>query len=65
MPCGFQESPLLYPLIPNQVDPKRVHSTRYTRWYTKLASTTYYARLYLYRLVVALFLWVATLGTGP
>jgi hypothetical protein len=29
-PCGSQESPLAYPLIPNQTDPKRVHSIRTT-----------------------------------
>jgi hypothetical protein len=54
-PCGSQESPLLYPLIPNQVDPWRVHSTRSTRWYTKLASTTYYTRSYPYRLMLHYF----------
>jgi hypothetical protein len=45
-PCGSQESPLLYPLIPNQTDPKRVHSIRTTDWYAKLGSTTYYTRSY-------------------
>jgi hypothetical protein len=29
-PCGSRESPLPYPLIPNQMDPKRVHSIRTT-----------------------------------
>jgi hypothetical protein len=43
-PDGFVESPL-YPL----------HD-----WYVKLASTTNYARMYPYRLMVALFSWVVT-----
>jgi hypothetical protein len=51
-PCASQESPLPYPLIPNQTDPKRVHSIR------KLGSTTYYIRSYPYRLMVVLFSWV-------
>jgi hypothetical protein len=29
-PCGSQLSPLPYPLIPNQTDPKRVQSIRTT-----------------------------------
>jgi hypothetical protein len=62
---GPQESPLLYPLIPIQMDPLGVHCTRYTDWYAKLASTTYYARLYLCRLMVILFLWVVAPRTGP
>jgi hypothetical protein len=37
-PCGSQESPLPYPLIPNQADPKRVHSISTTDWYAKLGS---------------------------
>jgi hypothetical protein len=64
-PCGSQESPLLHPLIPNQVDPKRVHSICTTDWYAKLGSTTYYTRLYRYRLMVVLFLWVIVPWTGP
>jgi hypothetical protein len=63
--CGSQQSPLLYPLIPNQADPKRVHSIRTTDWYAKLGSTTYYTRPYPYRLIVVLFLWVVALWTGP
>jgi hypothetical protein len=55
MMCGFQESPLLYPLISNQTDLKRVHSIRTTDWYAKLGSTTYYSRSYPYRLMVVLF----------
>jgi hypothetical protein len=64
-PCGSQESPLPYPLIPNQTDPKRVHSIRTTNWYAKLGSTTYYTRLYPYRLMVVLFSWVVAPWTGP
>jgi hypothetical protein len=63
--CGSQESPLPYPFIPNQVDPKRVHSICTTDWYTKLGSTTYYTRPYLYRLMVVLFSWVAAPWTSP
>jgi hypothetical protein len=63
-PCGSQESPLPYPLIPNQVDPKWVHSICTTDWYAKLGSTTYYARPYPYRLMVILFLWVVAPWTG-
>jgi hypothetical protein len=63
--CGFQESPLFYPLIPNQMDPKRVHSIRTTDWHAKLGSTTYYTRLYPYRLMVVLFSWVVVPWTGP
>jgi hypothetical protein len=59
-PCGSQESPLLYPLIPNQTEPKRVHSIRTTDWYAKLGSATYYTRPYPYRLMVVLFSWVVT-----
>jgi hypothetical protein len=57
-PCGSQESPLPYPLIPNQTDPKRVHSILTADWYAKLGSTTYYTRPYPYRLMVVLFSWV-------
>jgi hypothetical protein len=64
-PCGSQESPLPYPLIPNLADPKRVHSIRTTDWYTTLGSTTYYIRPYPYRLMVVLFSWVVTPWTGP
>jgi hypothetical protein len=64
-PCGFQESPLPYPLIPNQTDLKRVYSIRTADWYAKLGSTIYYTRLYPYRLMVVLFLWVVALWTGP
>jgi hypothetical protein len=64
-PCGSQESPLLYPRIPNQADPKRVHSIHTTDWYTKLGSTTYNTRPYPYRLMVVLFSWVATPWIGP
>jgi hypothetical protein len=48
-PCGSQESPLPYPLIPNQTDPNRVHSIHIADWYAKLGSTTYYTRPYPYR----------------
>jgi hypothetical protein len=41
-PCGSRESPLPYPLIPNQTGRKRVHSIRTTDWYAKLGSATYY-----------------------
>jgi hypothetical protein len=64
-PCGSQESPLPYPLIPNQTDPKRVHSIRTTDWYAKLGSATYYIRLYPYRLMDVLFSWVVAPWTGP
>jgi hypothetical protein len=64
-PCDSQESPLIYPLIPNQTDPKRAHSFHTSDWYAKLGSTTYYTRLYPYRLMVVLFSWVVTLWTGP
>jgi hypothetical protein len=63
--CGSQESPLPYPLIFNQMDPKRVHSICTTDWYAKLGSTTYYTRPYLYRLMVVLLSWVVTPRTGP
>jgi hypothetical protein len=46
-PRGSQESPLLYPLILNQADPKRVHSIRTADWYAKLGSTTYYMLTFL------------------
>jgi hypothetical protein len=55
VPCGSQESPLPYPLISNQADPKRVHSICTTDWYAKVGSTTYYTRPYPYRLMVVLF----------
>jgi hypothetical protein len=64
-PCGSQESPLPYPLIPNQVDPKRVHSICTTDWYTKLGSTTYHGRPYPYRLMVVLFSCEVAPWTGP
>jgi hypothetical protein len=64
-PCGSQKSPLPYPLIPNQTDPKRVHSIHTTDWYAKLGSTTYYTRSYPYRLMVVLFSWVVALWIGP
>jgi hypothetical protein len=63
--CGSQESPLLYPLNPNQMDPKRVHLIRTTNWYAKLGSSTYYTRPYPYRLMVVLFSWVVSPRTGP
>jgi hypothetical protein len=47
-PCGSQENLLLYPLIPDWADPKRIHSIHTTDWYAKLNSTTYYARPYPY-----------------
>jgi hypothetical protein len=65
VPCGSQESPLPYPLVPNQTDPKRVHSICTTDWHAKLGSTTYYTRPYRYRLMVVLFSWVVALWTGP
>jgi hypothetical protein len=64
-PCSSQESPLPYPLISNQADPKRVHSIRTTDWYAKLDYTTYYTRSYPYRLMVVLFSCVVTPWTGP
>jgi hypothetical protein len=64
-PCGSQESPLPYLLIPNQMDPKRVHSICTTDWYAKLGSATYYTRPYPYRLMVVLFSWVVAPWTGP
>jgi hypothetical protein len=33
--CGSQESPLLYPLVPNQTDRKSFHSICTTGWYAK------------------------------
>jgi hypothetical protein len=33
--CGSQESPLLYPLIPSQTDPKSFYSIHITGWYAK------------------------------
>jgi hypothetical protein len=65
VPCGSQESPLPYPFIPNQTDPKRVHSIRTTDWYAKLDSTTYYTRPHPYRLMAILFSWVVAPWTGP
>jgi hypothetical protein len=62
--CGSQESPLLYPHIPNQANLKRVHSIHTADWYNKLGSTTYYTRPYPYRLMVILFLWVVAPWTG-
>jgi hypothetical protein len=62
---GSQESLLLYPLILNQTNPSRVHSTHSTDTYAKLASTTYYVRPYPCRLMVVLFLWVVAPQTGP
>jgi hypothetical protein len=64
-PCGSQESPLPYPLIANQTDPKRVHSICTTDCYAKLGSTTYYTRPYPYRLMVVLFSWVVAPWTSP
>jgi hypothetical protein len=64
-PCGSQENPFLYPLIPNQMDPKRVQLIRTTYWYAKLGSNTYYIRPYPYSLMVILFLSVVTPWTGP
>jgi hypothetical protein len=65
VPCGSHENPLLYPLVPNQADPKRVHSIRTIDWYAKLDSTTYYTRPYPYRLIVVLFSWVVAPWTNP
>jgi hypothetical protein len=56
--CGSQEKLLIYPLVPNQADPKRVHSIHTNDWYTKQDSTIYYTRPYSYRLMVVLFSWV-------
>jgi hypothetical protein len=61
--CGSQESPLPYPLIPSQMDPKRVHSIRTADWYTKLGSTTYYTRSYPYRFMDILLSWVVASWT--
>jgi hypothetical protein len=63
--CGSQESPLPYPLITNQTNPKRVYSIRTADWYTKLGSTTYYTRSYPYRLMIVLLSWVVAPWTGP
>jgi hypothetical protein len=64
-PCGSQESPLIYPLVPNQADPRRVHLICTINWYTKLGSTTYYTSLYPYRLMVVQFSWVVAPWIGP
>jgi hypothetical protein len=64
-PCGSQESPLPYALIPNQTDPKRVHSICTADWYAKLGSTIYYTRPHPYRLMAVLFSWVVTPWIGP
>jgi hypothetical protein len=63
-PCGSQESPLPYPFIPSQTDPKRVHLICTTDWYAKLDSTTYYTMPYPYRLMVVLFSRVVAPWTG-
>jgi hypothetical protein len=63
--CGSQESLLPYQLIPSQVNLKRVYSICTTDWYVKLGSTTYYTRLYPYRLMVVLFSWVLAPWTDP
>jgi hypothetical protein len=63
--CGSQESPLPYPLIPNQANRKRVYSIGTTDWYGKLGSALYYTRPYPYRLMVVLFSWVVAPWTGP
>jgi hypothetical protein len=63
--CGSKESPLPYPFIPIQANPKRVHSIRTNDWYAKLGSTTYYTRLYPYRLMAVQFSWVVASWTGP
>jgi hypothetical protein len=65
VPCGSQESPLLYPPVHNQKGPKRVHSIRTTDCYAKLGSATNYTRSYPYRLMVVLFSWVVVPRTGP
>jgi hypothetical protein len=65
VPCGSQESPLPYPLIPNQMNPKRVHSIHTTDWYAKQDSTTYYTRPFPYRLMVVLYWWVVARWTSP
>jgi hypothetical protein len=64
-PCGSHESPLPYPLIPIQADPKIVHSIHTTDWYVKLDSTTYYDKSYPYRLMVVLFSWEVAPWTSP
>jgi hypothetical protein len=64
-PCGSQKSPLPYPLIPSQMDPKRVHSICTTDWYIKLGFARYYTRRHPYRLMVVLFSWVVAPWTGP
>jgi hypothetical protein len=64
-PCSSHKSPLPYPLIPNQMDPKRVHSIRTPDWYAKLGSTTYCTRSYPYRLIVVVLSWVVAPWTGP
>jgi hypothetical protein len=63
--CGSQKSPLHYPLIPIQTDPKRVHSICTANWYAKLCSNTYYTWSYPYGLMVVLFSWVVAPWTGP
>jgi hypothetical protein len=62
---GSQESPLLYPLIPNQTNPKILAQSAPPVDTPRLDSTTYYARSYPYRLMVVLFSWVVTPRTGP
>jgi hypothetical protein len=64
-PCGSQESPLPYPLIPNHTDPKRVYSICTADCYAKLDSTTYYTRPHPYRLMAVLFSCVVAPWTGP
>jgi hypothetical protein len=59
VPCASQESPLLYPLISNKTDPKSLAQFAPPVSTPRLESTTYYARLYPYRLIVVLFSWVA------
>jgi hypothetical protein len=63
--CCSQESPLPYPLIPNQADPKRLHSIHTTDLYAKLGFTTYYTKSYPYGLMVVLFSWVIAPWIGP
>jgi hypothetical protein len=64
-PCGSQEIPLLYPLVPNQTDLKSLAQSTPPVGTSRLDSTTYYVRPYLYRLMVVLFSWVAAPWIRP
>jgi hypothetical protein len=65
VPCGSQERPLLYLVIPNQKDPKSLAQSTASVSTPRLDSTTHCARPYPYRIMVVLFSWVAAPWTGP